>query len=133
MNKHLQTLLVLVAAGVAAWFVLGGRLPEVVTPGPTTPPMIVMLHESARGNLPPYALGAANELTAAGRDVRTPDDDDLNGLGEVPAWLKPALVPGRAIMGPEQIDDALILLDGERVVKAVKLPANKAEILEAVK
>lgn len=120
-----------------AWLLLGGKLPNVVTPVTTKPPLIVMLHEAAHGMLPPYALGAANELSAAGREVRTPDDDEITGLGEPPAWLKPAIAPGRALMGgntdEQQIDDALILLDGDRVVKAVKLPATKAEILEACK
>jgi hypothetical protein len=125
----------------AAWIGFGAKLPNIdwPTPGPVTPtkpPLIVMLYEDSHGNLPPYAIGAANELTAAGREVRPIDDDVTTGLDTVPVWLKPALVPGRAIMGgnedSQQKDDALILLDGERVLKAIKLPATKAEILEAV-
>lgn len=100
---------------------------------PSVPPLIVMLYESEHGPLPDYARGAANELNATGREVRMADDDELTGPGEVPSWLKPALEPGRAIMGSGQLDDALILLSGERVLKAVKLPASKAEILEAAK
>jgi hypothetical protein len=96
-----------------------------------------MLYEAGNGPLPPYALGAANELTAAGFDVRPADDDETTGLGETPAWLKPALEPGRAIMGgtsdDQQQDDALIVLSGERVVKAMKMPATREAIMEAVK
>ena len=116
---------------VGVWLIFsgGGALPFVPTKGS----LVVMLYEADHGPLPPYALGAANELTAAGRDVRTTDDDVLTGLGTVPAWLGPALEKGRAIMGSGQVDDALVLLSGERVVKAIKLPATKAEILEAVK
>lgn len=136
MNKHLRTLLVFVAAGVAVWLILGGKVPSVAI-GPSTPPLIVLLYESQHGNLPPYAMGAANELTAAGRQVRPVDDDVVTGLGDAPTWLKPALSPGRAIMGgtndSQQIDDALILLDGGRVLKAVKLPASREGILEAVR
>ena len=106
-------------------------------PGPAPNPvktLILMLHESQHGNLPPYALGAMEELRAAGRDVRAPDDDDVDGLGQVPPWLRPALEPGRAIMGgTDGKDDALIVLDGERVVKAVKLPESKEAIIAAVK
>lgn len=129
----------------AAWLAFGDRLPSInwptIEPPPPTvpakPPLIVMLHEAAHGPLPPYALGAANELMAAGREVRPVDDDLLTGLGEPPAWLRPALAPGRALMGGaedgQQKDDALILLDGERVVKAIKLPASRAAILEECK
>lgn len=132
----------IVLAVLGALLLFGGKLnipwPDIVGPSvPTKPPLIVMLYEDSHGNLPPYAIGAANELTAAGREVRPVDDDVTTGLGTVPTWLQPALVPGRAIMGgnddAQQKDDALILLDGERVVKAIKLPVTKAEILEAVK
>lgn len=119
---------------VLAWVGFGPQIGgcEFPTIGPTTPPLIIMLHEVQHGPLPPYALGAANELVAAGREVR-PVDDDVTDGGETPEWLKPALTPGRALMGASQVDDALILLDGQRVVKAIKLPATKAEILEACK
>lgn len=112
-----------------AWVLLSGG-------GPLTAPgqkLVVMLHEADHGPLPSYALGAANELVAAGREVRAADDDEVNGLGEVPKWLKPALEPGRAIMGSGQADDALVVLSGDRVLKAIKLPATREAILEAVK
>jgi hypothetical protein len=110
---------------------------ELPTVGPSTPPLIVMLYEAENGELPAYAIGAARELEAAGRDVNPVDDDTTNGLGETPVWLKPALEPGRKLMGG--IDDklqkshALVLVSGEQVVKAVKLPESKEAILEAVK
>lgn len=123
-----------IALGLCAWLIFAGpkgcTVPSIV---PSKPSLIVMLYEAEKGPLPPYALGAANELNAAGFEVRPADDDELTGSGEVPAWLKPALEPGRAIMGSEQNDDALIVLAGDRVLKAMKLPATKAEILEAVK
>lgn len=118
---------------LASWLIFAGpkgcTLPAIVS----KPSLIIMLYEAEKGPLPPYALGAANEMTAAGLEVRPADDDELTGNGEVPAWLNPALGPGRAIMGSEQIDDALILLAGDRVLKAIKLPATKAAILEACK
>lgn len=125
--------LVLVAAAVVL-LLQGGSwsLPFAIPSTPSTPPLIVMLYEADHGPLPPYALGAANDLNAAGREVRMVDDDLLNGTGEVPAWLRPAVEPGRAIMGSGQLDDALVLVSGERVIKSIKLPASKAEILEAV-
>lgn len=137
--KGLPVLVICLLA--AAYLAFGGGLNiPWPTPGPVTPtkpPIVVMLHEAMHGPLPPYALGAANELTAAGRDARPVDDDLLTGLGETPAWLRPALAPGRALMGgaddAQQKDDALILLDGERVVKAIKLPTSKAAILEECK
>lgn len=105
--------------------------------GPSSPPVIVMLHEAQHGPLSPEAMGAARELRDAGRDVKIADDDEVTGLGQTPAWLKPALEQGRAIMGgasdEQQKDDALVLLSGERVVKAIKMPPTRPEILEAVK
>jgi hypothetical protein len=125
----------LLLIGAAVWVALsGGGLPwPSVLPGPSTPPLVVLMYEADHGPLPSYALGAANELNAAGREVRLVDDDTLTGTGVVPAWLKPAIEPGRAIMGSGQLDDALIQLSGDRVLKAVKLPADKTAILEAVK
>lgn len=112
-------------------FVLASGGSITLDPKPT---LIVMLHESEHGPLPPYAIGAANELTAAGREVRMVDDDVTEGEGAVPAWLKPALEPGRAIMGgTDGKEKALVLLSGERVLKASKLPATRPEILEACK
>lgn len=108
-----------------------------ITPFDPKPKLVIMLYETLHGPLPPYALGAARELNDAGFEVRPTDDDEVTGLGEIPGWLKPALEPGRVIMGgqddAQQKDDALILMNGERVLKAIKLPATKAEILEAVK
>jgi hypothetical protein len=127
--KTLDKLLIL----LILWLALGGKVPDVFTPGPSREAVIVMLHESDKGELPGYAIDAMHDLTAAGRDVRPVDDDVLNGLGATPQWLVPALEPGRKIMGPEQIDDALILLDGTRVVKAIKLPSTKEAIKEACK
>lgn len=95
--------------------------------------LIVMLYEGQHGELPDYAIGAMRELVKAGRDVRPVDDDVTNGLGETPAWLKPALEPGRRIMGEDQQRDALVVLSGPRVVKAIELPASKEAILEAVR
>lgn len=103
----------------------------VVAPKPT---LIVMLHEESHGPLSSDAKGAANELTAAGREVRMVDDDVTDGLGETPDWLKPALEPGRKVMGgTDGKEKALVVLAGERVVKAVKLPPTRPEILEACK
>lgn len=138
MSERTKLSLTAVVVALAAMLLAsGGKGCTLPVLKPSTPPMIVMLHEAMHGPLPAYALGAANELAASGREVRPEDDDLLNGVGEVPKWLKPALEPGRAIMGgssdEQQKDDALILLDGERVVKAMKMPATKAEILEAVK
>lgn len=130
-RRRILGLLLLAAAVYVA--LSGGGLPFTIPGVPSTPPLIVLMYEADHGPLPPYALGAASELNAAGREVRLVDDDTLTGTGEVPAWLKPAIEPGRAIMGSGQLDDALIQLSGERVLKAVKLPADKAAILEAVK
>ena len=125
------------------WFASGGvstggctlpafpSWPNIAT---SKPALIVMLHEASHGPLSIDAKGAANELTSAGRSVRMVDDDVTDGTNETPDWLKPALEPGRAIMGgTDGKEHAVILLSGERVVKAIKLPASKAEILEACK
>jgi hypothetical protein len=115
----------------------GCDLSKLTTTNPSTPPLIVMLYEAQHGPLSPDAIGAASDLTASGREVRMVDDDVTDGTNETPDWLKPALQQGRLLMGGTtdelQKDDALILLSGERVVKAIKMPATKAETLEACK
>jgi hypothetical protein len=132
---------VFVLAG-CLWLMAGGgglKLPTtwtwpswpVITPKPT---LVVMLHEATHGPLSSEAIGAANELTAAGREVRMIDDDVTDGLGEVPDWLKPALEPGRAVMGgTDGKEKALVLLSGDRVLKAIKLPATRPEIVSECK
>jgi hypothetical protein len=123
------------------WLMAGGgglKLPTwtwpafpVIAPKPT---LIVMLHEATNGPLSSEAIGAANELTAAGREVRMIDDDVTDGLGEVPDWLKPALEPGHAVMGgTDGKEKALVLLSGDRVLKAIKMPPTRPEIVEACK
>lgn len=123
--------LMLLGAGL---LLLGGGWSLPVIVAPPKPSLIVMMHESSHGPLPPHAIGAANDLTAAGREVRMVDDDVTDGLGETPDWLKPALEPGRAVMGgTDGQDDALVLLAGDKLVKALKLPATKEAIVEACK
>lgn len=92
---------------------------------PAKPALVVIVHRSETA-LPPYAMGAVNELRAAGRDVRIVDDEPANGLNAVPAAVAPAVTKAREVGHP-----ALVLLDGERVVGAIKLPASKEAILEA--
>jgi hypothetical protein len=131
------SLTVLVLAVAAMLLAGGGKGCSLPTLPPSVPPSIVMLYEAENGELPAYAIGAARELEAAGRDVNPVDDDTTNGLGETPKWLKPALEPGRKLMGGMddklQKSHALVLVSGEQVVKAVKLPESKEAILEAVK
>lgn len=104
--------------------------PVIATPGQ---PLVVLMYEADHGPLPAYAIGAANELSAAGVDVRPVDDDVVDGTGETPDWLKPAIEPGRAVMGADQKADALIVLRGGKVAKAVALPATREAIVEAAK
>lgn len=106
-------------------------VPAIVAPGK---PLVVMLYEASHGQLPPYVLGAANELVGGGYEVRPVDDDLLDGTGEVPEWLKPALEPGRKIMGgTDGKDYALVLLRGTTVAKSEKMPSTREAIIEAVK
>lgn len=122
-----------------AWFGLGGMtwrgcdwrlaIPW-VQPSPNA--LIVMMHEASHGPLSQDAIGAANELTAAGREVRMIDDDVVDGTGETPEWLKPGLAKGREIMGgTDGKTHVLLLLSGQRIVKAEKLPGPRAEIVRA--
>lgn len=123
---------ILILVGLAALAVRQSGCPAIspVAPGAK---MVVMLYEAEHGPLPGHAAGAAHELVAAGAEVRMVDDDILDGTGETPEWLKPALEPGRAVMGASQLDDALVVLQGNAVVKAVKLPETKELIVEASK
>jgi hypothetical protein len=131
------SLTVLVLAVAALLLAGGGKGCSFPTLAPSVPPLIVMLYESDNGELPAYAIGAVRELEAAGRDVNPVDDDTTNGMGETPKWLKPALEPGRKLMGGMddklQKEKALVLVRGEQVVKAIKLPASREAILEECK
>jgi len=128
----------LVLAAVALFFLTGGKLPVWNPIEPTPSPdskIVIMLYESQHGPLPPYALGAAGELDAAGWTVRPTEDDQLTGEDQIPDWLKPVITQGREIMGgqqdEQQVDDALIIVSGSRV-RAMKMPTSKPGILEAV-
>jgi hypothetical protein len=104
---------------------------ELPTVGPSTPPLIVMLYEADHGEPPAYAAGAANELRKQGRQARLIDDDPGNGLDAVPAEVAPAIEPGRKIMGgTDGKGFALVVLAGDRVLKAMALPPSKEAILE---
>lgn len=81
MNKHLQSLLVLVAAGVAVWFVLGGAFPAIGGGGATT---FVVLHEGTKDDgafsamatrLQDSASPIRQEIDASGWKVLVLDDD----------------------------------------------------------
>lgn len=133
--------LTLAMLGLALLVLFSGRIGGCTTPfNPPPAPgetLIIMLYEAEHGQLPDYAVGAARDLVAAKIKVRPVDDDQLQGLGAVPVWLKPVLEEGRKIMGGsadnQQLDDALIKLVGERMDVAIKLPATKEAILEAVR
>lgn len=106
-------------------------LPSIVAPAAKDVP-IVVVHESDQGGIPPYASGAVEELRKAGRTVYVIDDDVVTGLGTPPKPVAPAIEPGRKIMGgSEGKGQALVLLSGETVLKAIELPKSKEAILEA--
>lgn len=130
-----SVLLVAVLVGGLVFAPRGCSLPVVPWPVIATPgqPLVVLMYEADHGPLPAYAIGAANELSAAGIDVRPVDDDVVDGTGETPDWLKPAIEPGRSLMGADQKADALIVLRGGKVAKAVALPATREAIVEAAK
>ena len=93
---------------------------------------IVIQHESDQGSLPPYVTGAVESLRAAGRTVYVIDDDVTTGLGTPPKPVAPAIEPGRKIMGgSEGKGQALVLLSGDMVLKAIELPKSKESIVEA--
>lgn len=101
---------------------------------PAKSALIVILYESANGEPPAYAAGAANELRKAGREVRFEDDDVANGLNAVPTEVAAAIEPGRKIMGgTDGKGFALVLVSGGKVVKAIELPKSKEAIVEACK
>lgn len=89
--------------------------------------LVVIVHDESIG-LPDYAEHAINQLRAAGRQVRLTGLNPQTGLGTVPKEIAPALAPGKAAGVP-----ALVLLQGDKVLKVIKLPATTEAILEACK
>lgn len=146
MNERAKTtawLMIVVCALVLGF--IGGQyierngLPSVFRPAPpavVVPPvvapvlkdaLIVIVHNAKLG-LPEHAEKAVNDLRAAGRQVRLPDFETVNGLGEVPAEVKPAIEAAKGKSLP-----FLALLSGGKVLKAIPLPTTPEAIQEACK
>lgn len=145
MNRSSATMVVICSLliGLLVWQSGVVKLPTWVAPvvAPDKPDatkaLVVMLYEADHGPLPPHAKEAAAELSAAGREVRMVEDDVLTGLGTVPLWLQPGIKEGRAAMGgqsdEQQTGDALVLIAGGKLLKAIPMPATKEAVMEACK
>lgn len=96
------------------------------------PDAVVILYEADNGEPPAYAAGAVNELRASGKRVWMIDDDPGDGENQVPDAVAPAIEPGRAVMGGTNgKGHALVVLAGQKVLKAVPLPSSREAIVEA--
>lgn len=109
MNKHLQSLLVLVAAGVAVWFVLGGKLPTIgignLPPFKTDKLAVLVVEESAAHR--EYTSDQLNVIAATdaksvretvrarGGEFQVIDLDTQDNLQNAPAWVVAAMAAKR--------------------------------------
>lgn len=124
MSKHLQSLLVLVAAGVAVWFVLGR--PNVVAP-PAEPIKVTAatyIYEKDDGSVPPPVLSALDKLNRQGVMATSFEEDTL----PVPMQYEAALPMARQTGLP-----SLVVSAEGVVLRVVKAPTTEEQVLEAAK
>lgn len=112
---------------------LGDRLPAIPWIGAGgKPDAVVIMYEAEHGEPPAYAAGAVNALRAAGKQAWMIDDDPGDGENQLPDAVAPAIEPGRAVMGgTDGKGHALVVLAGQKVLKAIPLPPSKEAIVEA--
>lgn len=125
MRRDPLTLWEMALLALAAYLLFsGGGLP--IIGGKAT--AVTYVHDE-KANIPAGVLNAINELNARGGIVASnyPDDATDND-DDVPEQYKVTLPAAKAVGIP-----ALVVQAGDRVLRTVKAPTTKAEVLEAVR
>lgn len=127
-----RTTLVTVAATDPSGVVAYSQVLIVVSEEPAPPvidakALVSIVYESSATPVPRQVHNARFELEAKGYEVRVVDADVVTGTGTVPLPLKPAIEAARAQGLP-----ALVITNGEKVLKKIALPATAEEIVKAV-
>lgn len=106
----------------------------IVTVTDTPPPPVVdtkslvsIVYESSEMPVPRQVHNARFELEAKGYECRVVDADVVTGLGTVPVHMRVAIEAARSQGLP-----ALIVTNGDKVLRKMALPATDVEIVKAV-
>lgn len=113
--------------GLLAWLLIGdgaGVSLPFVSPKPTA---VTYVHDE-KAALPSGVLAALDELNTKGLVATAVSDDTTDGEGQVPDQYKATIPAAKAVGIP-----ALVVQAGERVLKTVKSPTTKEQVLEAAK
>lgn len=113
---------------LAGWLILGDSgggctLPSFVAPAKVD--RVTYVHNK-KDVLPSGVMAALNELNAKGILATSFPDDTTDGNGEVPDQYKIALPAAKASGIP-----SLVVQAGDKVLRTVKAPTTKAQVLEA--
>ena len=90
------------------------------------PDAVTYVYEKDNGPVPAFVASALDELNTRGYLATPVDDDAIDGDGQVPDGEKVAIEASKAIGVP-----CLITSKGSKVIKTIKNPLTKEEILKA--
>ena len=129
MRSKPNPLVSLVLLGLAAALLFGDgggcSLPSIIAPAKVT--AVTYVHDE-KAVLPSGVMAALNELNATGIMATSYPDDATDGDGDVPDQYKIALPAARTSGVP-----SLVVQAGDKVLRTLKAPTTKAEVLEAAK
>ncbi len=108
---------------LSLWLILGGSLPVI---GPSKATAATYVH-APKAVLPAGVMAGLNELNAKGIVATSIAEDATDGDGQVPEQYKHTL-PAAKVAGIP----SLVVQSGETVIRTVKAPTTKQQVLEAV-
>ena len=116
-----------VVLAFAGWLMFGGDVGG-CNLNPLAPAKVdrVTYVHNEKDVLPSGVMAALNELNAKGILATSFPDDTTDGNGEVPDQYKIALPAAKASGIP-----SLVVQAGDKVLRTVKAPKTKAQVLEA--
>jgi len=127
--KKPSPLIDLALLALAGWLMFGGQLGgcNLLLVAPAKVTAVTYVHDE-KAVIPSPVLAALSELNAAGIMATTFPDDATDGDGDVPDQYKIALPAAKTIGIP-----SLVVQAGDKVLRTLKGPTTKAEVLEAAK
>jgi hypothetical protein len=125
-QKQTHPLVTLAVLALAGWLILGdGQGCSSPIIAPAKPTAVTYVHDE-KAAIPSPVLAALAELNTKGIIATAFPDDTTDGDNDVPEQYKITLPAARAVGIP-----ALVVQAGDKVIRTVKAPKSKAEVLEA--
>jgi hypothetical protein len=126
-QKQTHPLVTLAVLALAGWLILGDgqgcSLPSLVTP--SKPTAVTYVHDE-KAPIPSPVLAALAELNTKGIVATAFPDDTTDGDNQVPDQYKVTLPAAKASGIP-----SLVVQAGDKVLRTIKAPTTKAQVLEA--